>query len=87
MCVIRSLIYIEADDSHTTHVKWSDFIIDVESKILDKEIILLLSRKFAALLLFAAKFLAKLVCGKLEPAKKLGGILLLKSCLTCKEHF
>jgi hypothetical protein len=54
---------------------------------MDEEISLFLSRKFAALLLFAAKFLVKLVCGKLEPEKKLGGILLLKSCLTCKEHF
>jgi hypothetical protein len=49
------------------------------SKLLDEEIISLLSRKFAALLLLAAKFLAKLVCGKLQQQKGLGAFFFSKA--------
>jgi hypothetical protein len=64
---------IEADDSqHNTCKNGQISLLPLTSKILDEEIMLLLSRKFAELLLLAAKFLAKLVCGKLQQQKGLG---------------
>jgi hypothetical protein len=68
---------IEADDSqHNTCKNGQISLLKLISKILIEEI---MSRKFAALLLLAAKFLAKLVCGKLEPAKKLGAFFFSKA--------